>query len=204
MRHIIHASCIQEANIISEADATKIWHQKRSASPKQLKIIFAGRLHPSKGVLVLLEAMKILDEQNIAVKLGILGEGELLSNCQAASFAIQKIGKNRNFGNHSLQPRILRAAATRSCCCVPSIREEQPRIVYDAYSLAVSVLANNTAGLRDCIENGITGSSIANCDRPAALANLLKQSKENLNQLQNMGSQPDSSRNAPFRGGSFG
>ena len=34
--------------------------------------------------------MKILDEENIAVKLDILGKGELLSNCQAASKAMQK------------------------------------------------------------------------------------------------------------------
>ena len=47
-------------------------------------------------------------------------------------------------------------------------------------------MANHTAGLRDCIENGITGS-IANCNDPVALANLLKQSGENLNLLQNMG-----------------
>ncbi len=88
--HIIHASWIDEANIISEADATKIWHEKLSASPKQLKILFAGRLHPTKGVLVLLESMKILDEQNIAVKLDRLGEGALLSNWQATSKAMQK------------------------------------------------------------------------------------------------------------------
>ncbi len=88
--HIIHASWIDEENIISEADATKIWHEKLSASPKQLKILFAGRLHPNKGLLLLLEAMKILDEENIAVKLDRLGEGELLSNCQAARKAMQK------------------------------------------------------------------------------------------------------------------
>lgn len=88
--HIIHASWIDEENIISEADATKIWHEKLSASPKQLKILFEVRFHPDKGLLVLLEAMKILDEENIAVKLDILGEGELLSNCQAASKAMQK------------------------------------------------------------------------------------------------------------------
>jgi glycosyltransferase involved in cell wall biosynthesis len=88
--HIIHASWIDEENIISEAYATKIWYEKLSASPKKLKILFAGRLHPNKGLLLLLEAMKILDEENIAVKLNIQGEGELLSNCQAASKAMQK------------------------------------------------------------------------------------------------------------------
>jgi glycosyltransferase involved in cell wall biosynthesis len=49
-----------------------------------------GRLHPSKGVLVLLEAMKILARENIAVKLDILGEGEQLSNCFAACKEQQK------------------------------------------------------------------------------------------------------------------
>jgi hypothetical protein len=37
--HIIHASWIDEENIISEADATKIWYEKLSASPKKLKIL---------------------------------------------------------------------------------------------------------------------------------------------------------------------
>lgn len=184
--HIIHASWIDEANIISEADATKIWHEKLSASPKQLKILFAGRLHPSKGVLVLLEAMKILDEQNIAVKLDRLGEGALLSNCQAASFAMEKSAQIEVLGTLRYCPELFGRLQQYHAFVVPSISDEQPRIVYDAYSQAVPILANNTAGLRDCIENGITGS-IANCNDAVALANLLKQSGENLNLLQNMG-----------------
>ena len=129
--------------------------------------------------------MKILDEENIAVKLDILGEGELLSNCQAASKAMQKSVQIELLGTIPYGREFLGGAATISCCC-SSTSDEQPRIVYDAYSQAVSVLANNTARLRDCIENGITGS-IANCNDPVALANWLKQSAENLNLLQNMG-----------------
>jgi len=184
--HIINASWIDEENIISEADATKIWHEKLSPSPKQLKIIFAGRLHPNKGLLVLLEAMKILDEQNIAVKLDILGEGELLSNCQAASEAMQKSAQIELLGTLPYGSELFGRLQQYHAVVVPSISDEQPRIVYDAYSQAVPVLANNTPGLRDCIENGITGS-IAHCNDPVALANLLKQSGENLNLLQNMG-----------------
>jgi glycosyltransferase involved in cell wall biosynthesis len=183
---IIHASWIDEENIISEAEATKIWHEKLSASPKQLKILFAGRLHPDKGLLVLLEAMKILDEENIAVKLDILGEGELLSNCQAASKAMQKSVQIEVLGTIPYGREFFRLLQQYHAVVVPSTSDEQPRIVYDAYSQAVSVLANNTAGLRDCIQNGITGS-LANCNDPVALANLLKQSAENLNLLQKMG-----------------
>lgn len=184
--HIINASWIDEALIISEADAKKIWHEKLSASPKQLKIIFAGRLIPEKGLLVLLEAMKILDEENIAVKLDILGEGELLSNCQAASKAMQKSVQIELLGTIPYGREFFSRLQQYHAVVVPSTSDEQPRIVYDAYSQAVPVLANNTAGLRDCIENGITGL-IGNCNDPVALANLLKHSGENLNLLQNMG-----------------
>lgn len=184
--YIINASWIDESNIISDAEATKIWQEKLSGSPKQLKIIFAGRLHPSKGVLILLEAMKILEEENIAVKLDILGEGELLSNCQAASNELQKSAQIELLGTIPYGPEFFGRLQQYHAVVVPSTSDEQPRIVYDAYSQAVPVLANNTAGLRDCIENGITGS-IANCNNPVGLANLLKQSGENLNLLQNMG-----------------
>lgn len=184
--HIINASWIDEENIISEADATQIWQEKISNSPKQLKIIFAGRLHPDKGVLVLLEAMKILDEENIAIKLDILGEGELLSNCQAASKAMQKSAQIEVLGTLPYGPKLFERFQQYHAIVVPSISDEQPRIVYDAYSQALPVLGSDTGGLRDCIENEKTGMLIAPND-PVALANLLKQSGENLNLLQNMG-----------------
>ncbi|MCC3407418.1 MAG: glycosyltransferase [Microcoleus sp. PH2017_10_PVI_O_A] len=184
--YIINASWIDKENIISEAGATQIWQEKRSQSPQKIKFLFAGRLHPSKGVLILLEAMKILDNENMTVELDILGEGELLSNCKAASNQMQKSAKINILGTIPYGPKFFDLLQQYHAIVVPSISDEQPRIVYDAYSQALPVLANNTAGLRDCIENGITGS-IANCNDPIALANFLKQSAENLNLLQNMG-----------------
>ncbi|WP_293340709.1 glycosyltransferase [Microcoleus sp. CAWBG58] len=184
--HIINASWIDEENIISEADAIEIWHKKMSPSPKQLKILLAGRLLPSKGVLVLLEAMKILARENIAVKLDILGEGELLSDCQAASKELQQSAQIEVLGTLPYGPKLFERLQQYHALVVPSISDEQPRIVYDAYSQAVPVLGSDTGGLRDCIENDKTGMLIAP-NEPLALANLLKQSGENLNQLQNMG-----------------
>lgn len=187
LSHIINASWIDEENIISEADAAQIWQKKIStSSPKQLKILFAGRLRPDKGVLVLLEAMKILDEENISVKLDILGEGKLLSNCQAASKALHNSAQIEILGTLPYGPKLFERFQQYHAVVVPSISDEQPRIVYDAYSQAVPILGSDTGGLRDCIENEKTGILIAPND-PLALANLLKQSAENLNQLQNMG-----------------
>ena len=40
---------------------------------------------------------------------------------------------------------------------VPSLSDEQPRIVFDAFSQGVPILGSDTAGLRSCVENGETG-----------------------------------------------
>ena len=69
---------------------------------------------------------------------------------------------------------------------VPSITDEQPRIVYDAYSQAVPVLGSNTDGLRACVVEQKTGRLVTP-DDPIALAKLLQWSSENIDKLENMG-----------------
>ena len=184
--HVIHASWIDEENIISEADAEEIWHKKLSPSTQKLKLLFAGRLEPSKGVLVLLEAMKILDNKNIAVNLDILGDGTLLSECKTLSKNLQKSVKIQILGTVAYGKEFFRLLQEYHAIVVPSLSDEQPRIVYDAYSQAVPVLASNTDGLRDCIQNHKTGV-IVNSNDPVALADLIEWSGQNLPQLQSMG-----------------
>ncbi|NQE35390.1 glycosyltransferase [Microcoleus asticus] len=83
--HVIHASWIDEENIISEADVEEIWHKKLSPSTQKQKLLLVGRVESSKSVLVLLEEIKILEKKNIAVNLDILGDGTLLSECKRLS-----------------------------------------------------------------------------------------------------------------------
>lgn len=184
--HVIHASWIDEENIISEADAEEIWHKKLSPSTQKLKLLFAGRVESSKGVLVLLEAMKILDQKNIAVNLDILGDGTRLSECKILSNQMQKSVKIQILGTVAYGKEFFRLLQEYHAIVVPSLSDEQPRIVYDAYSQAVPVLASNTDGLRDCIQNHKTGV-IVNSNDPVALADLIEWSAQNLPQLQSMG-----------------
>ena len=69
---------------------------------------------------------------------------------------------------------------------VPSISDEQPRIVYDAYSQGIPVLGTRTAGLRDCIVDDKTGWLVEpnNAD---ALALLIERATTNIAALQPMG-----------------
>jgi glycosyltransferase involved in cell wall biosynthesis len=184
--HVINASWIDAENIISQDDAIKIWRKKLSPSTQELKILFAGRLVASKGVLILLEAMKLLDKENIPIKLDILGQGELFDECEKASKEMKNSVEIRMRGTVPYIPTFFQLLQEYHAVVAPSISDEQPRIVYDAYSQAVPLLASDTDGLRDCIQHGKTGMLIRFND-PIALADLLKWSLQNMNQLESMG-----------------
>jgi glycosyltransferase involved in cell wall biosynthesis len=183
--HIIHASWIDEENVISEADAKAIWQKKNSVSTQELNILLPGRLVANKGVLVLLEAMKILDKNSIPIKLDILGEGELFAECQKVSQSLQNT-KIRMLGTLPYNSEFFNLLQNYHAIVVPTISDEQPRITYDAYSQAVPILGSDTAGMRDCIQHNKTGILIKPND-PVALAELLKKSWQNLDKLESMG-----------------
>lgn len=185
--YVINASWIDQDKIISDAKASETWDRKMTLSSKtQLKAIFVGRLDPAKGVLVLLEALKILDNEGIALQLDILGEGDLLAECKKASQEINKslvisVLKTVAYGNE-----LFSLLQNYHVLVIPSISDEQPRIVYDGYSQAISCLASNTNGLHDCIKDGETGILIEP-GNPIVLAEKLKWCLNNLNELKRMG-----------------
>jgi glycosyltransferase involved in cell wall biosynthesis len=183
--HIIHASWIDEASIVSEAEAAQLW-QAKSSAVQCLNIIFVGRLVPNKGVLVLLEAMRLLSAANIPVQLNILGQGELLSACQQTSAALKGTARI-----HILEPvpynhEFFSLLQSHHAVVVPNLSDEQPRIVYDAYAQALPVLASNTAGLRDCIQHECNGMLIKPNDADA-LAELFHWALQNLPKLAAIG-----------------
>lgn len=184
--YIINASWINEADIISEADAISLWQEKVLPPNKNLKVLFVGRLTQSKGILVLLEAMKVLEQEKIPVQLDILGEGELFHECEKISNNLGITAEIRMLGTLAYGEAFFNLLRKYHAIIVPSISDEQPRIVYDAYSQAIPVLASDTPGLRECIQNGETGM-LVNSNNSIALANLLKWSWQNLNELESMG-----------------
>jgi glycosyltransferase involved in cell wall biosynthesis len=71
---------------------------------------------------------------------------------------------------------------------VPTITDEQPRIVFDAYSQGVPVLASDTAGLRSCVREGDTGMLIP-ANNVAALVALLQDASQHRVELKQLGLQ---------------
>ncbi len=184
--YVINASWIDDSIVMSAREAQEIWTRKLSKYGKELRVLFVGRLTLAKGVRVLLDAMQLLGQQGVPIRLDILGQGDLLAECQKASRDSQLPVHIQVLGTISYGPQFFDLLKDYHAIVIPTISDEQPRIVYDAYSQGVPVLGTATDGMRACVDDGETGK-LVDLNNPIALANLLQWASENPEQLARMG-----------------
>ena len=186
--HVIPASWIDEQDILTDVEAERVWQRKLAAPDSRLKILFVGRLVPDKGVQVLLEALRRLSAREAQIMLSVLGEGELKGECAAAASELTGSTSVRVLGTVPYGVPLFALIREYDALVVPTISDEQPRIVFDAYSQAVPVLASDTAGLRSCVRQGETGWLTAANDVTALVA-LLQYASQHRSELKQLGLQ---------------
>ena len=184
--HVIPASWLNDADLISDCDAAESWRAKKLLRGQRLKLLFAGRLVPAKGVPLLLDAMRRLHRENAPIELDILGEGELLAECASLAREMNGAARVNPIGTLPYGEKFFRALRPYHAVVVPSLSDEQPRIVYDAFSQAVPVLASRTPGLQACVEEERTGAFAAAFDGDA-WADLFRRSLHRTGELERMG-----------------
>jgi glycosyltransferase involved in cell wall biosynthesis len=170
---VIPASWIDDADVISDDEAERLWQNKLHSGEPRLRILFAGRLTVKKGVPVLLQSIRLLAEENQGIELDILGDGDLEADCKEACRIYTGSTSVRMLGTVSYGAPLFHLLRNYDAVVVPSISDEQPRIVFDTYSQGVPVIASDTTGLRSCVNDGVTGLLFPPGD-PAALANLMR------------------------------
>jgi glycosyltransferase involved in cell wall biosynthesis len=175
--HVIHASWIDDGNIASEAVVQEAWSNKLAEMAGPLKLLFAGRLSPAKGVVELLDALDLAEAKSLPVQLDVLGEGELLAKCQAAAARQRDATRLNVLGTVPYGPEFFAKLHDYHAVVVPSLSDEQPRIVYDAFSQGVPILASNTPGLRDCV-HGSAGWLFSPGDASAIVDTWMKASEQ--------------------------
>ena len=159
------ATWISDADILSDADAEAAWASK----PEPGRLAFAGRLNGEKGVGVLLEALRSLDRQGTAVNIDIIGAGPMLLECRQLADELAH-GQLLLHDPVDYGPEFFAFLRQRHAVIVPSLTDEQPRILYDAFSQAVPVIATATGGHRDCVRTGENGVLVPPGDAAALAA----------------------------------
>jgi glycosyltransferase involved in cell wall biosynthesis len=162
--HVIPASWIDAENIRSLSEVRADWRAKVS-SPAPFRAVFAGALTHDKGVGELLRAAQLLRERAVPFVLDIYGDGPLRGECERAAGASG--GTICYRGTLPYGDQFFAALRGGHVLLVPSRSDEQPRVVYDAYSQGVPVIASSTPGLRECVRDRITGILVPPADSRA-------------------------------------
>lgn len=150
---VIPASWIDAEDIVPLSVASETWARKVRDEP--VKFLFVGRLTEDKGVLVLLEAIDRLRSRGVVGRVDIIGEGPLKDACMRSAAApgslVVRVLDTVPYG-----PPFFALLQRYFAVVVPSLGDEQPRILFDCYAQAIPVIASATEGIRSTAEADAT------------------------------------------------
>jgi glycosyltransferase involved in cell wall biosynthesis len=129
--------------------------------------------------------MKELDRRGITLEFDIVGEGPLLEECRALESELKTV-RARVLDQVPYGPTFFKLIRAYHAIVVPSLSDEQPRIVFDANSQALPDIASDTDGLRPYVHADATGWLLPRRDA-SRLADLLQQLSSEPRVLQNFG-----------------
>lgn len=161
------ATWITASDVLDEAAAEAAWDAKTGP----VRVILPARLTEAKGVALVLDALSRDGAEALPIGLDVIGDGPLR---QAVADAEARLGPERL---RLLEPLpygapFLGLLRGYHAALVPSITDEQPRILFDAAAQALPVLASDTEGHRGLIEDGVNGWRFPPGDPGALLAAL--------------------------------
>jgi glycosyltransferase involved in cell wall biosynthesis len=172
--YVTPATWIDETIILADEMATADWNNKRGP----IKLLFAGRLTREKGIGIFLEAAQTANKSK-CLSLSIIGDGPLKPACQG-------LDNVALLSPAAYGPEFFDVLRRHDAIVVPSISDEQPRVLFDAFSQGLPVLGSNTGGIRDIVEDGLNGR-LFDPGNPDALASIMEWASSNRNTLRSMG-----------------
>lgn len=120
-------------------------------------VLFVGRLHPVKGLEILLEAASILKkEKRLGFVIVLIGEGPLL---QSLSNSAKALGISESVIFIGPQPQTIVAQWMHAAnlLCLPSHMEGLPNVILEALAQSLPVVASNVGGIPEVISHNKNG-----------------------------------------------
>ena len=141
-------------------------------SPGPLRVLAVGRLLPLKGFDVLVEAISLLAKRGVAAEARIVGDGEAAGDLAALVDARGLRDRVRLDGaRSSIEVRdAMRDGA--DVIAVPSRKDRLPNTIAEAFACGRPVVATPVGGIRELVEEGVTGLLVPP-DDAVALADAL-------------------------------
>jgi glycogen(starch) synthase len=131
-------------------------------------LLFTGRLVYEKGAQDLLAALPRLRRRHPGLRLVVAGTGPYLDDLRALARQ-RRLGRAVEFAGFLGEPELAALVAAADCLVVPSRYEPFGLVAVEAAAAGTPVVAADVGGLRDLVEDGVTGLRFPAGD-PAALA----------------------------------
>lgn len=144
--------------------------------PDANSILFVGRIHETKGVDVLLRAMRLAVDRNPAVCLSLIG-GSFYRQTQIQEERLKRLAEELGLAQHVRflgirSPNEVAETMRRSALLVlPSRRETLGAVLLEALACGVPVVATRCGGPEDVVTDAV-GKLVA-VDDPSALADAM-------------------------------
>lgn len=130
-------------------------------------LINVGRFSPAKAQRFTIEAFARLKKRHANLKLLLVGEGELKEDCRLLAEELGVGSSTVFYGFSENVPEVLSLADIH---LLTSFREGLPRVVVESYLCRVPAAAFEVEGIREIIEDGVTGFVVSQGDVDALAA----------------------------------
>ncbi|MEO6081334.1 MAG: glycosyltransferase [Steroidobacteraceae bacterium] len=152
---VFAATWIDGDMVVSRQAAEARWAAHVQDMPR-LKLLFAGRLLATKGSELVIQLARRMAADGVFACISVIGEGDFKTRFQEES---TKLGPEvlQVLEPLSYGPDFFRLISEHAAVLVPSLSDEQPRVVFDAFSQAVPVIGSSTPGIVSCVDHGLNG-----------------------------------------------
>jgi len=119
-------------------------------------VVYSGRLEWEKGVQTLLAAMPRLRRRHPGVRLVIAGTGTLEAELHARARAL-RLGRSVEFAGRLSTTALAGLLGAADVACVPSLYEPFGLVAVEAAAAGAPLVVSDTGGLREVVDDGVTG-----------------------------------------------
>jgi glycosyltransferase involved in cell wall biosynthesis len=120
------------------------------------RILFVGRLHPVKRVDLLLEAFARLRRVRPNASLSVIGDGVERKNLVSLTGKLE-LGSSVKFLGFQIHEKVISIMKDSDLFVLPSKIEGNPRVLIEAMSVKLPLVATDVLGIRDMVHHGETG-----------------------------------------------
>lgn len=150
----IFAIPVSQQVVIPNGRDAKVYRPLRegesSASPP--RILFVGQLEPGKRPDLFLDSVDLLRQKGLHFDAAIAGEGPMRTGLESRA---QQLGV-KMLGVRNDIPELMRTSAVVMMTSAPQT-EGMPGVLIEAGMSGLPVVATNAAGVKDVVDDGVTG-----------------------------------------------